>query len=167
MFRKKSCELLSCGDRDSGERVHQCRVLLEPWQSEREAEGAWERKGEVVGAGTAASAAAARCSSCLGAGSAASTPLWGRRCLTSKSPRWSVALPGAKHGGFIVFFSCQERPFEDSASFPGLKGICCHQCGFSMKAGMGSGKYNSGQDVKADVQRGGGFLCLLPLYSRT
>lgn len=76
-----------------------------------------------MGAGTAAAAAATRCSWCLGTGSAASTPLRGRRCLTFKSPRWSVALPGAKHSCFILFFSCEEHLFEDSASFPGLKEV--------------------------------------------
>lgn len=30
---------------------------------------------------------------------------------------------------------------------------------------MGSGKNNSEQDVKAGVQRGGGFLCLLPFIA--
>lgn len=37
--------------------MHQSRVLPEPWQGEREAERVWEGKGEVVGAGTAATAA--------------------------------------------------------------------------------------------------------------
>lgn len=40
------------------------------------------------------------------------------------------------------------------------RGILCHYCVSSLKAAMGLGKNNSGQAVKADVQKGGGFLSL-------
>lgn len=110
-----------------------------------------------------------RCSSCPGIGSAASTPLRRRRCLRFKSPRRSVVLPGAKRSCFIYFFFSlflEEHLFDDSAPFPVLQEVfCVINVSLLWKQVWDWEKNNSGQDVKGNVQRGGGLL-FPPFYSR-
>ena len=160
MLRQKSCELVSCRDGEeenvciSAERCWSpCRVRGRQRETGREKAKWWELEqqqlllprsqlmpGNPLG--------------CQPASPKVQVPQVQTSYKVGGTSRSQVEL-------FYFFLSLQRTSVWGLRSFSGLKEVFCVLSVFLFwKQVRDQGKNNSGQDVKADVQRGGGLLSL-------